>query len=89
MKIANSVRSMTNQDGGILLDIDQGLMFSLNIVGSKIIDKLQRGMEPSQIVDEISAEFGAPREMIQKDVEEFLACLQEKALLQTNGNKRK
>ena len=40
MNISNSVRSITNQDGGILLDIDQGLMFSLNVVGSKIIDKL-------------------------------------------------
>ena len=88
MKIANGVRSMINQDGGILLDIDHGLMFSLNIVGSKIIEKLQQGLEPSQIIEEISTEFDISRAVAQKDVEEFLECLQKQALLRSsNGDK--
>lgn len=88
MKIANGVRSMINQDGGILLDIDHGLMFSLNIVGSKIIEKLQQGLEPRQIIEEISTEFDISQAVAQKDVEEFLGCLQKQALLQSsNGDK--
>lgn len=88
MKITDSARVMSNQDGGILLDINQGLMFSVNPVGSKIVEKLQRGLEPSQIVEEISAEFGVSPEVVQKDVEEFLETLQKHALLQVNGDKR-
>lgn len=88
MKLMNSVRSMINQDGGVLLDINQGMMFSLNIVGSKIVEKLQRGLEPSQIIDELSAECAVSRSVVQKDVEEFLECLQKHALVEANGDRR-
>jgi hypothetical protein len=42
-RISNDVRSTQTQDGSILLDIHHGQMFCLNLVGSKILELLERG----------------------------------------------
>ena len=74
-RVSNTVRSTHNQDGAIVLDVRQGQMFSLNFVGSRILELLKRGSTESEIVDEIGREFGVGRELAENDVREFLQTL--------------
>lgn len=71
-KVFDSVRSTHGPDGAIVLDIQQGQMFNLNLVGSRILELLESGSSEEQITDAISREFNADIETVQKDVAEFL-----------------
>jgi len=42
-RISKGVRSTHGQDGAIVLDVQQGQMFNLNLVGSKILELLESG----------------------------------------------
>jgi hypothetical protein len=74
-KVSNAVRSTHGQDGAIVLDIQQGQMFNLNLVGSRILELVERGSTESEIVHAISTEFKATREIVESDVREFLETL--------------
>jgi hypothetical protein len=87
MQISENVRSMVNQDGGVLLDIEQGVMLGLNIAGARVWTKLMQSLSAEQIVEEISAEFDIPRETAQQDVYEFIDTLRKHTLLKMNGRK--
>src|SRR5208282_5671012 len=73
--LSETVRSTHNQDGAIVLDVRQGQMFSLNFVGSRILELLKSGTNDSEIVDEIVREFGVGRDLAENDVREFLENL--------------
>ena len=64
-----------------MLDIHQGQMFNLNPVGSRILELLESGLAETDIVDTISREFSAGREMVENDVREFIASLKEHKLV--------
>jgi len=53
-RISNTIRRTETVDGGILLDVLHGQMFCLNVVGSKILELMQRGYDETRITDEIS-----------------------------------
>ena len=74
-RISDTVRSTHNQDGAIVLDIRQGQMFTINFVGSRILELLKNGSSESVIVDEISRGFSVSRELAENDVREFLQTL--------------
>lgn len=74
-RIAEGVRSTHGQDGAIVLDIRQGQMFNLNLVGSRILELLEAGSTQSDIVDEIVRQFGVGRHIAEHDVQEFLLIL--------------
>jgi hypothetical protein len=80
-KISNSVRSTHGQDGAIVLDVQQGQMFNLNLVGSKILELLESGSTESDIVSVIVREFDANREIVEKDVREFMDLLKKHRLI--------
>jgi hypothetical protein len=82
LKIAEGVRSTHNPDGAVVLDIHQGQMFTLNVVGSKILAMLERGCPETQMVEEISGKFRIRRDIVERDVREFLECLEKHRLLQ-------
>jgi hypothetical protein len=82
-KLSDSIRRTETRDGGILLDVHHGQMFCLNIVGSKILELMQRGLDESHIADEISRDYGANREVVRADVIEFIAALQKNHILQS------
>jgi hypothetical protein len=75
-RVSKTVRSTHNQDGAIVLDVRQGQMFNLNLVGSRILELLKSGSTESEIVDEIGQEFSVGRELAENDVREFLQTLQ-------------
>ncbi len=80
-RISNGVRSTHGQDGAIVLDVEQGQMFNLNLVGSKILELLESGSAETDIVSTISKEFNADQAMVASDVREFIDSLKQHKLL--------
>ncbi|HWR15469.1 MAG TPA: PqqD family protein [Terriglobales bacterium] len=80
-EVSKGVRSTHGQDGAVVLDIDQGQMFSVNLVGSKILELLELGKTEPEIVNAICQEFKADRDIVQNDVGEFIHSLKLHKLL--------
>lgn len=80
-RVSEGVRSTHGQDGAIVLDVQQGQMFNLNCVGSRILELLESGAEEPKIVDVISQEFNGNREVVENDVREFIASLRKHKLV--------
>jgi coenzyme PQQ synthesis protein D (PqqD) len=81
-KVSDAVRSTHGQDGAIVLDVQQGQMFNLNLVGSRILELLKSGASESQIVDVISREFDVSRRLVENDVREFIDTLKKHSLVE-------
>jgi len=81
-KVSDTVRSTHGQDGAIVLDIRQGQMFNLNLVGSRILKLLKEGSTPPEITDEIVREFGVSRHLAENDVQNFLQSLRKYGLVE-------
>lgn len=81
------VREVTSEDGAVLLDIEQGICFSLNPVGLKIWDLLKQKPSLDQIVDALATEFPIPRDQLRSDASEFIAALRAKNLLRQAGER--
>jgi hypothetical protein len=80
-RVSDGVRSTHGQDGAIVLDVQQGQMFNLNRVGSRILELLESGSAESDIVNVISQEFNSSREVVENDVREFIASLRKHKLV--------
>jgi hypothetical protein len=81
-QLSDAVRSTHTKDGATVLDIAQGQMFSLNAVGSRIVELLKSECTPGEISAAIIREFGATRENAETDVDEFLRSLIELKLVE-------
>ena len=79
--VAKGVRETVNQDGAVLLDIQQGLCFSLNPVGTKIWEMIKAGRSVNEIADSLEEEFRLPRSQFLQDISDFLNQLQEMKLV--------
>lgn len=82
MRVSENVRSTHSQDGAVVLDIRQGQMFRLNLVGSRMLELLKQGRSEPQIADEISRQFAVSRETVEADLREFLSHLEKHHLLE-------
>jgi len=82
LRIADAIRRTQTEDGGILLDIHHGQMFCLNVVGSKIIELLERGFDETQIAEQVSGMFAADIETVRADVHDFIEVLNKHHILQ-------
>jgi hypothetical protein len=80
-RVSQGVRSTHGQDGAIVLDIQQGQMFNLNRVGSRILELLESGSAEPDIVNVISQEFHSSREVVENDVREFIESLRKHKLV--------
>jgi Coenzyme PQQ synthesis protein D (PqqD) len=80
-RVSEGVRSTHGQDGAIVLDVQQGQMFNLNCVGSRMFELLEMGSAEPEIVDAISQEFSVSREMVENDVREFIGTLKKNRLV--------
>jgi hypothetical protein len=81
---STNVRSTVTDEGVVLLDVSSGKIFHSNPVGSRVWVKLQEGSSLSKIVDEITAEFNAPREQVEADVQEYVQSLKTGGLIVEN-----
>ena len=85
--IAPSVRETASEDGSVLLDIEQGICFSLNPVGLKIWELLKQRYSVDQIADSLAQDFAVPRSQLLSDVAEFLQSLEAKRLIHRAGHR--
>jgi len=81
--ISAGIRSIRNEDGGIVLDIDHGQMFRLNPVGALIVESLGKGCAETEVAKEISLQYSISEEIALADVREFLESLEEHKLVRT------
>lgn len=86
---SSTVRDIANQDGAVLLDIHQGLCFSINPVGSKIWQMIKQQHSLDQVIDALADEFSIPKERIHDDVVEFTSMLTANGLLMAGPNHAK
>ena len=80
-RVSDGVRSTHGQDGAIVLDVHQGQMFNMNLVGSRILELLENGSAEPDIVNVISREFNTSRDVVENDVREFIESLQKNKLV--------
>lgn len=83
--IRERIRSTQSPDGGIVLDIDQGKMFSLNSSGSVIFQLLEKEYSEERIVEELVRLFEIPAEVAKRDLTDFCDSLKHHALVAGNG----
>jgi hypothetical protein len=81
MTASTNVRSTVTDEGVVLLDVSSGKIFHSNPIGSRVWTKLQEGSALPKIVEEITAEFKAPREQVESDVLEYVLGLQTNGLI--------
>jgi hypothetical protein len=86
LNTSDSVRSTRTEDGRILLDVRHGQMFSLNVVGSKIIELIEQGWDEAHIAEEISRAYATTIEVARTDVHDFIEALRKHNILQANGS---
>jgi hypothetical protein len=79
--VAPGVRETASEDGAVLLDIEQGICFSLNPVGLRIWELLKKRCSIDQIADALGKEFSAPGDQIVSDASEFIEALEAKHLI--------
>jgi len=84
MTASPNVRSTVTDEGVVFMDVSNGAIFHSNPIGARVWTKLQQGESIAQMVEEISAEFQAPKEQVEADVKEYLASLQTRGLLVEN-----
>ena len=85
-KISHSVRSTRSQDGRILLDVRRGQMFSLNVVGSKILELIEQGWDEARMAEEISRAYATTIEVARTDVHDFIEALRKDSILQASAS---
>ena len=81
LQIPSSIKETASEDGGVLLDVDRGLCFSLNSVGLKIWEFLKEGCNADQIAEKLQRTYSIPYEQALTDVRTFLEQLQSSGLL--------
>jgi len=65
----------------VLLDVEQGLCFSLNPVGARIWEMVTDGHSLDEITNILEVEFRLPHRQLHDDVANFLKQLEEAKLL--------
>lgn len=73
--ISDTIRSTQTLDGRVVLDIRRGRMFSVNSVGSKILELLEQGQNEPRIAEEISRIYATNIEVVRPDVHDFIEAL--------------
>lgn len=86
-KVSPGVRATYSEDGAVLLDIDKGICYSLNVVGSRIWVTIASspGIHLEGIVNVLGTHFQAPREQLLTDTAEYLRNLVRIGLLHSHG----
>lgn len=77
----STARAVVNGDGAILIDSEQGIMFSLNPTGGLIWSGLTEKLPTTAISRRLSEECGVPERQADQDVTEFLSILEKNRLV--------
>jgi hypothetical protein len=75
------LKTVVDQDGAAVLDIERGLISTLNPIGAYVWQGLQRGESLETIIAKLAHETGEESLMVERDVREFVEDLKQKRLL--------
>lgn len=78
---APHVRSVVDQDGTVILDIERDTMLTLNPIGGYVWERLQQGKLTDEIICDLSRDTGTDVTIVERDVREFLEQLKSRHLL--------
>jgi Coenzyme PQQ synthesis protein D (PqqD) len=87
-RVSPDVRATYSEDGAVLLDINKGLCYSLNVVGSHIwvsIESSPFGIDLTGIVTALETHFQVPHQQLEADATEYLNKLEGMGLVHHNG----
>ena len=86
--VSPDVRSTYSEDGAVLLDIREGLCYSLNPVAARVWSTAEAspsGVDLGGLVDAMETHYTISREQLERDVDEYLSKLENIRLVQRNG----
>jgi len=75
------LKAIVNEDGAVILDIDHDSMSTLNPTGAYVWQGLQRGETIETITANLASQTGEDHLLVERDVREFVAELQQKQLM--------
>jgi Coenzyme PQQ synthesis protein D (PqqD) len=78
---APNLKAIVNEDGAAILDIEHDLIATLNPMGAYVWQGLQRGETIDTIIANLSRDTGEDSLLVEADVREFVAELQQKRLM--------
>lgn len=81
IRARDSIRSSIDSDGAVLMDLEEGVYFSVNSVGAMIWKELVAGTQPARIQESIAHRYGITPEAAENDFESFLKTLKQKGLV--------
>jgi hypothetical protein len=76
-----NLQSIVDQDGAVILDIERGLISTLNPIGAYVWQGLQRGESLETILVNLVRETGEESLTVERDVREFVDDLKQRRLL--------
>jgi hypothetical protein len=82
MTIRPDISLTETAEGGFLLDRITGDCFALNRLGLYVWHHLAEGRSPVEILDGVASAFDeVPRDTLSRDIETFIAALEQRSLL--------
>jgi hypothetical protein len=85
VKIEAHVRSMIDDSGAVILDLKAGRYYSLNGTGARIWSRVEKGMTPSQILEDLKTTYPVPAEKLMEDLAAFVRAMEEKGFLRARA----
>jgi len=86
--LSREVTTSFHEGGVVLLHIGRGLVYSANLTGARILERMMAGDTAEAVVDRISLDCEVPREQVARDTFRFLNELKTHGLLQGSGGCR-
>ena len=87
--ISPYARATHSPDGCVLLDIEKGRCYSLNVVGARMwltIEGSPSGITLEAIVNALETQFEVPRNELETDTAEYLDKLERMGLVQSSDH---
>jgi len=75
-----NLRSIVNDDGAVILDIERDSISTLNPTGAYVWQGLQRGESLEIIIANLARDTGEESLQVERDVREFVEDLKQKRL---------
>tara|TARA_Y100001968_G_scaffold276989_1_gene271574 strand:+ start:2269 stop:2523 length:255 start_codon:yes stop_codon:yes gene_type:complete len=66
----------------VILNIDDGIFYELNTVGTAILEEIKKNRDYKDLLDSIVNNFGIQRSEAKKDLDDFLSNLEEMGILE-------
>lgn len=75
------LRVSLRDDGGVILNPDNGQMFTLNSVGARMVGLIQQQLPLDEICARIGQDFSVPAQRVRADLDALLGQLRGAGLL--------